>query len=567
MPLNNEDQLKELTEQLRAKDLEIKKLSRDLRSMNVIFDRYKQVSKSSESMNLAIAVNKSKQENYLSMFINNSPDIIMIFDSYGRFAYSTTAFLKATRIENFGLISGRTWQEIFSKFADKEFISRIEKAFIEAATKKETVSFDEIIDISGSGNFRNYEIRLTSVFNETGSLTGSIAMFHDLTDLFEAKKTAEEANHAKSDFLATMSHEIRTPLNAIIGLTDILKKTSMSQEQQSHVNNISSSSKLLLKIVNDILDFSKIEAGKLDIIPEYFNMKIFLHRIQSVFQIIFAQKNIKLVCKFDDSIPKVAFGDENRINQILSNLLTNALKYTNEGTVTFSARKEEGDIFCFEVEDTGMGIKEEDMPRLFTAFEQMDKIKNKKIVGTGLGLAITKHLCELMGGTVQAKSKYGAGSLFSIRIHIPSGKEEDLLEECADEVPCFTAADAKVLLVDDVDINIVVAKAMLEEYKIVPDTALNGVKALEMASKKNYDLIFMDHMMPEMDGIEATQKIRSLGGHNGKVPIIALSANAVNSAKKMFLANGFNWFLSKPMSKESLCSCLAKWLPKNLVKY
>ena len=567
MPLNNEDQLKEMLEQLRVKDLEIKKLNRELRSMQIIFDRYKQVSKSSEGMQAAIAVNKSKQESYLSMLFDNCPDIIIIFDSYGRFAYSTAAFLKATRIENFGLMSGRTWQEIFSKFAGSELISRIEKAFAETASKKETVSINESIDIGGNKNFRNYEIQLTSVFNESGGLTGSLAIFHDLTELLDAKKTAEEANRAKSDFLAAMSHEIRTPMNAIIGLTDIIKKTPLTQEQKPLINNISGASRLLLNIINDILDFSKIEAGKLDIVPDYFNMKIFLYHIQSISQVMFSQKNIKLVCNFDNSIPKVVFGDEKRINQILSNLLNNALKYTNEGTVTFSARKEDGDLFCFDVEDTGLGIKEEDMPRLFTAFEQMDKIKNKKIVGTGLGLTITKYLCELMGGEITVKSKYGSGSLFSVRIRIPVGKEEDLLEETADKSYSFTAADAKVLLVDDVDINIIIAAAMLEEYKIIPDTAPNGVKAVEMASAKNYDLIFMDHMMPEMDGVEATQKIRSLGGHNRDVPIIALSANAVNSAKAMFLANGFNEFLSKPMNKESLSSCLVKWLPKNLVKY
>jgi len=567
VPLNNEDQLKEMLEQLRVKDLEIKKLNRELRSMQIIFDRYKQVSKSSEGMQAAIAVNKSKQESYLSMLFDNCPDIIIIFDSYGRFAYSTAAFLKATRIENFGLMSGRTWQEIFSKFAGSELISRIEKAFAETASKKETVSINESIDIGGNKNFRNYEIQLTSVFNESGGLTGSLAIFHDLTELLDAKKTAEEANRAKSDFLAAMSHEIRTPMNAIIGLTDIIKKTPLTQEQKPLINNISGASRLLLNIINDILDFSKIEAGKLDIVPDYFNMKIFLYHIQSISQVMFSQKNIKLVCNFDNSIPKVVFGDEKRINQILSNLLNNALKYTNEGTVTFSARKEDGDLFCFDVEDTGLGIKEEDMPRLFTAFEQMDKIKNKKIVGTGLGLTITKYLCELMGGEITVKSKYGSGSLFSVRIRIPVGKEEDLLEETADKSYSFTAADAKVLLVDDVDINIIIAAAMLEEYKIIPDTAPNGVKAVEMASAKNYDLIFMDHMMPEMDGVEATQKIRSLGGHNRDVPIIALSANAVNSAKAMFLANGFNEFLSKPMNKESLSSCLVKWLPKNLVKY
>jgi len=561
----SEEELNDLREQLRLKDLEVKRINRELRTMQVVFDRYKQISRSNEGMREALALSKAKQDRYLFMLFDNCPDFIMLFDPEGRFAYCTAAFLKAADIADFSLVSGRTWREVFAKFADADMLSRINAAFAKAAETKETVSINEDADVSGGANPRSYEVQFTSVFDKKGELTGSLVVSHDLTELLAAKKTAEEATRAKSDFLATVSHEIRTPMNAIIGITDIIKKTPLSPEQAAHLNNIESSSKLLLGIINDILDFSKIEAGKLDVVPDYFDLKEFLARLQSVFEVLFAQKRLKFACSFADNIPAAVFGDEKLINQILTNLLNNALKYTREGAVTFTVRLEEGDLYNFEISDTGIGIKEEDMGRLFKAFEQMDKIKNKKAVGTGLGLAITKKLIEAMGGAVTVKSKYGEGSAFGVKLRIPPGTEKDLKKEIR-ETRVFAAPEAKVLLVDDVDINLIVAAAVLGEYKIVPDAAPGGLSAVEMAAKKEYDLILMDHMMPELDGVEAVKRIRALGGRGGKVPVIALTANAVSGAEEMFLANGFNAFLAKPIDKNALASCLLKWLPENLIK-
>jgi CheY-like chemotaxis protein len=281
---------------------------------------------------------------------------------------------------------------------------------------------------------------------------------------------------------------------------------------------------------------------------------------------MFAQKNLEFVCRFDDNLPEVVLGDEKRITQILTNLLNNSFKYTNEGRVIFSATlcAKTQDI-CFDVEDTGIGIKKEDMPRLFKAFEQFDKVKNKKAVGTGLGLAITKSLVELMYGSVDVQSEYGAGSRFSLRVHLPFGTESDIKRE-QPVVYKFVSPDAKVLLVDDIEINLMVAKAMLKGYGIVPDTALNGKEALEMVKNKNYDLVLMDHMMPEMDGVEATQKIRELGNKYETLPVVALTANAVSGAESMFLSKGFNGFLSKPMDAQALAASLLKWLPQKLIK-
>ncbi|MGB2579647.1 CheY-like chemotaxis protein [Elusimicrobium simillimum] len=211
-------------------------------------------------------------------------------------------------------------------------------------------------------------------------------------------------------------------------------------------------------------------------------------------------------------------------------------------------------------------MKKEDLPRLFTAFEQFDKVKNKKVTGTGLGLAITKRLAELMGGNITVTSEYGKGSEFTIHLPLASGKITDVQEENIIDYE-FTATRAKVLLVDDIDINLMVAESLLEEYGIQPDTALNGVEALELVKKNDYDLIFMDHMMPEMDGVEATKNIRAMEGKKAFTPVVALTANAVSGAEDMFLASGFNGFLSKPIDKSALAACLVKWLPQSAITY
>jgi signal transduction histidine kinase/CheY-like chemotaxis protein len=547
--------------------LENKKLKRNLSNIQNIFDANKEIMHAQSRLSSVLSASRKKQEIFLNMLLVHCPDIIMLFDNSGRFAYCTEAFLKTANILNFGLINGRTYQEVFESFSSEPFIKSFDEAFKKAAGISETVLTDGLLDMCGGDNPRNYTVHIASMRDERGQLGGVIALFHDFTDLLRAKETAEHASRAKSDFLATVSHEIRTPMNAIIGLSNILKKTPLSVDQQTHLHNIQNSSRVLLNLINDILDFSKIEAGKLDLINEYFDIKQLLAHQQSIFHTMFKQKGIKFIYRVEDNFPSVVLGDEKRIGQIFINILNNALKYTSEGHVIFSAKREPDNILSFTVEDTGIGIKEEDLPRLFTAFEQFDKVKNKKTTGTGLGLTITKRLCEMMGGTVSVKSKYGAGAAFTVRLSLPAGTQADLKHENKRALLKFTAPSAKVLLVDDIDINIMVAEAMLGEYGIKPDTALNGAQALEFVQKKDYDIIFMDHMMPEMDGVEATRRIRELGGKYESIPIIALTANAVSGAREMFLTSGFNGFLSKPIDSQKLADCLLKWLPEKAIEH
>jgi CheY-like chemotaxis protein len=270
------------------------------------------------------------------------------------------------------------------------------------------------------------------------------------------------------------------------------------------------------------------------------------------------------------------YGDEKRIGQIITNLLNNAYKYTRQGgavlrveTAPAAPGPGEADgpdtmVIRFSVEDTGIGIKKDAIPRLFSAFEQLDLVRNKQVQGTGLGLAITKRLCGLMNGVITVSSVYDQGSVFTVTLPLKTGKPEDFP---SDEliVTSFSAPGVKALLVDDIDINLEVAAFMLNSFEINPDTAKSGSESVEMAKNTEYDIIFMDHMMPEMDGVEATKLIRAWGEHNAKVPIVALTANAVSDAREMFLKNGFDDLLSKPIEVKTLAEILLRWLPGELV--
>jgi CheY-like chemotaxis protein len=398
-----------------------------------------------------------------------------------------------------------------------------------------------------------------------------MALFYDTTEILAAKREAEFANKAKSDFLATVSHEIRTPMNAIIGMATMLNSASLNEEQRRYLKNIENSSNVLLSLINDILDFSKIEAGKLELVPGYFSLSGLLEDLNSMFEFLYREKQLWFTPIFDPKLPAVVYGDEKRVSQIFINLLNNALKYTPSGGVRFrvslAGETGEGDQHAatirFDVEDTGIGIQEDAIPRLFTAFEQLDLVKNKKVVGTGLGLVITKRLCALMGGSIDVKSEYGKGSTFTVTLSFTTGSAEDLTEEKI-AVLEFTAPGAAVLLVDDIEINLEVAAFMLDSFGIKPDTARSGEEAVTMAAEKRYDLILMDHMMPGMDGLEAAALIQQ-GGSSADTPIVALSANAVSEARAMFLSNGFSGFLAKPMDNAALAECLLRRLPEDRI--
>ena len=402
---------------------------------------------------------------------------------------------------------------------------------------------------------------------------------------FESQKeklSAEAANQAKSSFLANMSHEIRTPINAIIGMNEMILRESRERRILRYAGNIKNASKSLLALINDILDFSKVESGKMEIINANYQISSLLNDLVNMIQPRAAEKGLELKLDIDDQIPSELYGDEVRIRQIITNLLTNAVKYTREGTVTLKVRctrlpdtdKVRLDV---AVVDTGIGIKKEDQEKLFSTFQRVDQEANRGIEGTGLGLALSKQLLELMNSKLLVDSEYGRGSAFFFGLvqqivdDSVIGDYEALYEKAAKDTAhyqeSFQAPDARILVVDDTRMNLEVCKGLLKKTRIQIDTADSGLECLNMIMKKEYHMIFLDHKMPNMDGVQCLERMRQMENNpNANTKVIALTANAVSGAKEFYLAHGFDDYLAKPIQGEKLEQLLCQYLPPQFLK-
>jgi len=422
-----------------------------------------------------------------------------------------------------------------------------------------------------------------------------IQLVNHLSELIELHKQletavidAKTANKAKSSFLARMSHEIRTPLNAVLGISEMqLQNKTLAQDVKEAFTKIYNSGDLLLGIINDILDISKIEAGKLELIQEKYHVSSMINDTVYLNIIKYEDKGIKFILNVDENVPSQLIGDEIRIKQILNNLLSNAFKYTAAGEVEFSVNAEaDADssnfiTLVFRVRDTGQGLTEEQLDTLFDDYSRFNLEINRTNTGTGLGMGITRNLIHMMNGELLAESKKDKGSLFTVRIPQGNINAPVLGKETAEKLRHFRGnfeskvrntnvmremiPSGKILIVDDNDMNLYVAKEMLSPYKLQIDTALNGAMAIEKIKKScadgdMYDIVFMDHMMPVMDGIEATNIIRKMGAEYEKLPVIALTANSIAGMEEIFLSNGFNGFISKPINIQELDFVLKKWI-------
>ena len=402
-----------------------------------------------------------------------------------------------------------------------------------------------------------------------------------MEELEAAKQEAWRANRVKSDFLANMSHEIRTPINAVLGFDEMILRESKEKEVIAYAANIKSSGQNLLGLVNDILDLSKIEAGKMEIIEAEYEPVTGLSELIKMISPRAAEKGLTLSCDIDEDIPRRLIGDDVRIIQVLTNLLTNAVKYTQKGEVSLSVSvsKEEEDsvTLLYEVSDTGIGIKDEDKEKLFSEFSRVEGEATHRIEGTGLGLPITMKCLKLMGSRLEVDSIYGTGSTFHFQLkqkvadRTPIGDFEKARISDAIDVEVFhedfTAPDAKVLVVDDVELNLKVFKGLLKKSKMDIVTAGSGAEAIKMIRKNRYDVIFMDHQMPDMDGIETLEALKEdKEAQIDKVPVIALTANAIAGARDMYMQKGFSDYLTKPIDGWELLKMLHKWLPAEKIK-
>ena len=391
----------------------------------------------------------------------------------------------------------------------------------------------------------------------------------------------EDANRAKTNFVSNMSHEIRTPMNSIVGITEILLRSRHSPKEQEYLLNIQSSGRVLLTIINDVLDCSKMEAGKMQLFDEPYDTCSLFHDLRISMENRIGHSGLELIYDIDQDIPCKLKGDMGRIRQVIINLVNNAIKYTEKGSVRFSVhvRQKNTDkvMLYYEVADTGIGIRKEDQKILFDAFQRVEMDRNRYVEGTGLGLTISQNLVNMMGGVIEVESEYGKGSRFFFTIEQTiidptpvsavndHGQKDNVTEK---EAEClFIAPEAHILLVDDNELNLVVAKELLKPLRMQIDTAENGLQAVKMVRGSQYDLVLMDHMMPVMDGIEAAKAIRALPEDKyQKLPIIALTANAMVDARKEFLNAGMNGFVAKPIDFARICNQLKLWLPKDLVR-
>ncbi len=400
-----------------------------------------------------------------------------------------------------------------------------------------------------------------------------------MEELQKQRDIADRANEAKSRFLASMSHEIRTPINAVLGMDEMILRESTEKPIRAYASDIMSAGRTLLSLINDILDLSKVEEGRMEIIPVQYDLSSLINDLVNMIRERALKKGLKINVKADEHTPHLLIGDEIRIRQCVMNILTNAVKYTEEGEVTMTVSFEKKDqdhiLLSFTVEDTGIGMKEEDMENLFSPYKRIEEKRNRSIEGTGLGMSITRQLLDLMGSSLKVKSEYGKGSVFSFEIEQEvvrwdeigdyAVKFNDLAGQRHEYHELFHAPDARILVVDDTEMNLTVIQSLLKKTRIRIDTAASGRDALRLAADTSYDVIFIDHMMPDMDGIETLKHIRK-SGESRDVPAVALTANAVSGAREMYLEAGFSDYLSKPVDGEKLERMLSEMLPADKLK-
>ena len=474
------------------------------------------------------------------------------------------------------------------------FLNSMADKIITSINKEQGYSTDDKIYafIQGSQDFfdwkdRHYQVEET-VLKDNELIQGYMMTIVDVTKILEQNHLmkrlvlqTEDANRAKTNFVSNMSHEIRTPMNSIVGITEILLRSRHSPKEQEYLLNIQSSGRVLLTIINDVLDCSKMEAGKMQLFDEPYDTCSLFHDLRISMENRIGHSGLELIYDIDQDIPCKLKGDMGRIRQVIINLVNNAIKYTEKGSVRFSVhvRQKNTDkvMLYYEVADTGIGIRKEDQKILFDAFQRVEMDRNRYVEGTGLGLTISQNLVNMMGGVIEVESEYGKGSRFFFTIEQTiidptpvsavnyNGQKDNVTEK---EAEClFIAPEAHILLVDDNELNLVVAKELLKPLRMQIDTAENGLQAVKMVRGSQYDLVLMDHMMPVMDGIVATKTIRELPDEKyKKLPIIALTANAMVDARKEFLNAGMNGFVAKPIDFTRICNQLKLWLPKELVQ-
>ncbi|MDR1478007.1 MAG: response regulator [Planctomycetaceae bacterium] len=675
------DLLKQENEQLKHEQMRLETLiARSKAAMNA-----------SSVIDAELQTTRIRQGKYFHLLLANSRDIIVMVDDELRFVYCTQSFLQILDLDSFSSLNARVFGDVFNTPEFYDITEALKRSMAELHGL-------EISHRTNWGNEippQNYTVYITPMVDSEGRPEGAILLYHDITEVLTAKEQAEQASRVKSLFLANMSHEIRTPMNAIIGMSELALREGLPETANEKVLNIKEAGNNLLNIINDILDFSKIESGKMEIVETVYQLRSLISEVIMIVVTRYLGGRIDFLVDVDGKLPNYLIGDEVRLRQVLLNLLNNAVKFTNEGFIKLSVSGELNNQtanLTIKVSDSGIGIKQQDMNKLFGYFTQIDKVTHHDVTGTGLGLAISRSLVNMMQGNINVESEYGEGSTFSITInqkyddYVPFAKvtnpqeihalvyepneqfaqtyknaleslnvnfivtknltetESELkngtynfvfmqhyspeffaslsknnskfytdkkifimlnnknnssyqqslpnnfirrlnlpiyslrfanifngdLSETSSRYEKmsdlhFEATGVNILVVDDNITNLKVAQGLMTPFKLQVDTCTNGEAAIKLANTGKYDLIFMDHLMPDMDGLETTKRIRALPNLD-KIPIIALTADSTNNNIKIFLEHGMNDFLPKPIDPTKLESMLIKWLKHKSIK-
>ena len=562
------DQLKEL-------QLKIKKLERENRRLVTEGEVLKSLNEQVSRTQKFFHEENQRQICYNNQLLKTSPYILVMVDEKLKTVMASDVFFRISGVNRDAVKEGMELESAFSGILREndlnDFLIRCESTL----EKQGTDSYLLTTDVEGVERF--FQVDICFYLAQAEDVKGLSIIFSDMTEIIEAKEKAENADKAKSNFLANMSHEIRTPMNAINGMAEFILRDSTDEEAKKNASMIKSATRSLINIINDILDFSKIESGKMEIINDSYSLSSLVNDVATMIRIRLEDKKVSLKLDVDPELPDNLFGDEGRIKQILINLLNNAVKFTHVGEITlimgFERLGTDRIRLIAKVRDTGIGIKEEELGKIFDSFTQADTKRNRSIEGTGLGLAICRKLTAMMGGELRVTSEYGKGSEFSF----------DIVNEVLDWNPIgdlskrtqnayidayetqFYAPKARVLIVDDNKLNLKVAQGILKPYGILPDCVESGAEALVAAQKCEYDLIFMDHMMPVMDGVETMQKLRKMED-GASLKIVALTANALSGVEAKYLAAGFDGFLAKPIEPREMAAVLLEMLPEEFIR-
>ncbi len=564
-----------MTDEEKRLQLENKKLLREIKRLQKDNDVLRLANEQSSNAQAYLQRSMTRQASYITQFLESSPyfilltderlNTIMVSDVYYEYEHS------CTREE---VLQGVAAERVLSDFFFGTALTILQDKCRRCLKGEKIKPYIQRFMKDGKVFAIENNIR---PMKEDSRIIGLSLIQIDMSDIITSMEQAKAADRAKSNFLANMSHEIRTPMNVIAGMSEFILRDSHDEEAKKNAQMIKNASKSLLSIINDILDFSKIESGKMEFIDDPFMSASLINDVAVMMRAKIEEKALEFRMDIDENIPSIMMGDEGRIKQILINLLTNAIKFTKKGHVCwrmgFEKEDERNVRLIVDVEDSGIGIKKENLEKIFSDFTQVDTKKNRSEEGTGLGLAISKRLAQHMNGDICVKSTYGKGSTFSfdIRVNVvdwtPMGRLSEKRIETTSEIyrPSIVAKNAKVLVVDDNEMNLEVTAGILEPYGIEAICADSGEKAIDLFEAGKFDLIFMDHMMPVMDGVETMRKIRKLPGGKETV-IIVLTANALSGASVEYKKLGFQDFLAKPLDPKNMDRIMRAYLPEEKIQ-